>query len=161
MHGRKSSLVLGIGNLYRCDDGVGPIIAGRLEEMFQDQIDVCTAVKDGFSLIHLWQEYNHVYLIDAVNSGKNPGKIYRFDALSEPLPSIFSTNFSTHSIDIPETIALAGKLGMLPKKLIIYGVEGKHFNIGADLSEEVRKAIAAAIRCIIRDLRTDDFMMTA
>lgn len=158
---RKSILVIGIGNPCRCDDGVGPIITGQLGELFQNRIHVRSAVKDGFSLIHLWQKYEHVYLIDAVSSGQPPGKFYRFDALAGQLPCNFFTNFSTHSIDIPETIALAGKLQMLPKKLIVYGVEGKNFTIGNELSEEVQKAIPAVTSCIIRDLHADDFLMTS
>jgi hydrogenase maturation protease len=160
MADRKSVLVIGIGNPYRSDDGVGPLIADQVMKMVPDQVDVRSGIKDGFSLIHLWQEYDQVYLIDAVSSGKIPGKFYRFNALTGPLPRKFFTNYSTHSIDIPDTIALAGKLQMLPKKLIIYGVEGKDFTIGQGLSEEVRKALAAVTVCIIRDLRTNDFLIT-
>jgi len=150
--GRKSALVIGIGNLYRSDDGVGPIIAGRLGEMFQDQIDVCTGIKDGFSLIYLWQEYDHVYLIDAVSSGRTPGKVYRFDAVTKPPPKNLFTNYSTHSIDILETIALAENLDSLPKRLIIYGVEGKDFSIGSGLSDEVLKAVCRVADAIIKEL---------
>jgi hydrogenase maturation protease len=160
MTDRKSVLVIGIGNPYRSDDGVGPLIADQVMATLPEQVDVRSGIKDGFSLIHLWQEYDHVYLIDAVSSGQIPGKFYRFNASTGPLPRNFFTSYSTHAIDIPDTIALAGKLQMLPKKLIIYGVEGKDFTIGQGLSEEVRKAVAAVTVCIIRDLRTNGIIMT-
>jgi len=149
---RKSILVIGIGNSYRSDDGVGEVIAGRLMEMLPEHVDVHSSIKDGLSLIHLWHEYDCVYLIDAVSSGQIPGQVYRFDALSGQLPRHFFTNYSTHSIDILETIALAENLDSLPEKLIIYGVEGKDFSIGSGLSDEVLKAVCRVADAIIKEL---------
>jgi hydrogenase maturation protease len=115
-------------------------------------VKIRSHITDGLALIHLWKEYDFVYLIDAVSSGRAPGQVYRFDALTEPLPQNFFTNYSTHSINLAETIALAGNLGMLPEKLIIYGVEGKDFSMGHGLSKEVRKAIFPVVDIIIKDL---------
>ncbi len=153
MADRKSVLVIGIGNPYRSDDGVGPLIADQVMEMVPDQVDVRSGIKDGFSLIHLWREYDHVYLIDAVSSGQIPGKFYRFNALTGPLPRNFFTNYSTHSIDIPDTIALAKNIHILPEKLIIYGVEGKDFTIGTKLSNEVRRAAFIVVERIRKEIK--------
>lgn len=138
---RKSILVIGIGNTFRGDDGVGPAIAEQIGKMIPRQVDVRSPIQDGFSLIQIWKASDCVFLIDAVSSGGTPGRLYRFDALNEPLPRNFFTNYSTHDVDLFETISLAGKLDMLPKKLIVYGVEGKDFSFGAGLSHEVRKAV--------------------
>jgi hydrogenase maturation protease len=152
MTSRKTMLVVGIGNPYRCDDGVGPLIAEHLGKILPEQVKIRSHITDGLSLIHLWKEYDCVYLIDAVSSGRTPGRVYRFDVLTEPLSPNFFTNYSTHSINLAETIALAGNLDMLPEKLIIYGVEGKDFSIGHGLSKEVRKAIFPVVDIIIKDL---------
>jgi hydrogenase maturation protease len=157
MTSRKTVLVVGIGNPYRCDDGVGPLIAEHLGKICPEQVEIRSHITDGLSLIHLWKEYDCVYLIDAASSGRASGQVYRFDALTEPLPQYFFTNYSTHSINLAETIALAGNLDMLPEKLIIYGVEGKDFSMGTELSREVRKASAAVADSIIKDMRIDDF----
>jgi hydrogenase maturation protease len=152
MSDRKSILVVGIGNPYRCDDGVGPWIAAHLRNMLPEKVDVLANIKDGLSLMNLWEKYDCVYLLDAVSSGRTPGQVYRFDALTDPLPENFFTNYSTHSINIPEIIALAKNLDTLPEELIIYGVEGKNFSIGEGLSDEVRKAIFPVVDIIIKDL---------
>ena len=141
MTDRISILVAGIGNPYRCDDGTGPEIAKTLAKMLPEQVEIRSDISDGLSLIYLWQEYDCVYLIDAVCPNGTPGKTYRFDVLSQPLPQNFFTGYSTHSINILETISLARNLDMLPEKLIIYGVEGKDFSIGTDLSGQVRHAV--------------------
>jgi hydrogenase maturation protease len=156
MSDRESILVVGIGNPYRCDDGVGPRIAAHLRTMLPEKVDVLENIKDGLSLMNLWEKYDCVYLIDAVSSGRAPGQVYRFNALADPLPEKFFTNYSTHSINIPEIIALAKNLDSLPEELIIYGVEGKNFSIGTELSREVRKASAAVADYIIKDMRIDD-----
>jgi hydrogenase maturation protease len=156
MSDRKSILVVGIGNPYRCDDGVGPLIAEHLRKHASRKGGCTSNIKDGLSLMNLWEKYDCVYLIDAVSSGRAPGQVYRFDALTDPLPENFFTNYSTHSINIPEIIALAKNLDSLPEELIIYGVEGKDFSIGTELSREVRKASAAVADYIIKDMRIDD-----
>lgn len=152
MTSRKTMLVVGIGNPYRCDDGVGPLIAEHLGKILLEQVNIRSHITDGLSLIHLWKKYDCVYLIDAVSSGRTPGRVYRFDALTEPLPQNFFTNYSTHSINLTETIALAGNLGMLPEKLFIYGVEGKEFSMGHGLSKEVRKAVSVVSDRIRKEL---------
>jgi hydrogenase maturation protease len=151
MTDQKSILVVGIGNPYRADDGIGLKIACRLGKMLSGQVVVRTHIGDGFSLIDMWREYDIVYLIDAVK-GRNPGKIYRFNAVNEPLPQNFFTNYSTHSLDIFETIALAGNLDLLPDKLIIYGVEGKDFRMGSGFSKEVLEAIFRVADCIKNEI---------
>lgn len=152
MSDQKSILIVGIGNPYRCDDGIGPLIAKHLGNMIPEKVDVLSDIKDGLSLMDLWEKYDCVYLIDAVKSGGAPGRMYRFDASTEDLPHNFFTNYSTHSINIPEIIALAGNLNLLPEELIIYGVEGKDFRMGKELSEEVRLSISSVAGCIKNEL---------
>jgi hypothetical protein len=41
---------------------------------------------------------------------------------------------------------------MLPENLIIYGVKGKDFNMGINLSNEVRKAISRVAGCLINEI---------
>jgi hydrogenase maturation protease len=140
MTNQKSILVVGIGNPYRCDDRIGWLIAEQLREILPPQVKVISHNSDSLSLIDLWKKYDWVYLIDAISSGGVPGTVYCFDAIAKQLPAHFFKNYSTHSFDIMETVALAKNLDSLPDKLIIYGVESKDFGIGSVVSDEVRKA---------------------
>jgi hydrogenase maturation protease len=136
----KSIVVVGVGNPYRCDDKIGLMIADQLRKILPKQVEVISHNSDSLSLIDLWKKFDCVYLVDAISSGGAPGKIYRFDAISKPLPKYFFKNYSTHSFDISETIALAKNMDSLPDKLIIYGVESKNFRMGSEVSDEVIKA---------------------
>lgn len=47
-----------------------------------------------------------------------------------------------------EAIELARTLKQLPAKLIIYGIEGKHFAFGMGLSPEVEQATAEVVATV-------------
>jgi hydrogenase maturation protease len=92
-----------------------------------------------------------VILIDAVSSGGRPGSIYRFDAHKQPLPSRFF-HYSTHAFGVAEAVELAKTLGQLPQSLIVYGIEGKCFDVGVGLTGEVENAIGDVVIRIRQDI---------
>ena len=47
---------------------------------------------------------------------------------------------------------LARSLGKLPERLIVYGIEAKQFDPGADLSEEARKGVDEVVQRIEEEL---------
>ena len=152
MFTQKSILVVGVGNPYRCDDRIGLMIAEQLRKILPKQVEVISHNSEGVSLIDLWKNFDCVYLVDAVSSGGALGKVYRFDAIAKPLPENFFKNYSTHSFDIPATIALAKNLNSLPQKLIIYGVESKDFRMDSQISDEVSKAGLKVFRYIKKEI---------
>jgi hydrogenase maturation protease len=152
MSTQKSILVVGVGNPYRCDDRIGLMIAEHLRKILPEQVEVILHNSDGLSLIDVWKNFDCVYLLDAVNSGGDPGQVYRFDAIAQQLPGNFFKKYSTHSFDIPATIALAKNLNNLPEELIIYGVESKNFGMGSHISDEVRKAGSKVSRYIKKEI---------
>jgi hydrogenase maturation protease len=81
-----------------------------------------------------------VILIDAVQSGHAPGTIHRFDASHVPVPRRFF-NYSTHAFGVAESVELARVLNQLPPQVILYGIEGKDFTDGANLSSEVAATV--------------------
>lgn len=164
MSERKSILVIGMGNPYRCDDGIGLQIAKNLSKILPEEVKIQTHTNCGLEIMELWQKYDCVYLIDAVSTGLRcdpngsqgekqlPGRLYRFDAVAEQLPPIFFKKYSTHCFSIQETVALGKNLEMMPEKLIIYGIEGHSFHIGNKLSEKVRQAICHITDCIKNEI---------
>ena len=79
-------------------------------------------------------------LVDTVRSGAPPGTIHRLDASQVPLPSPVRRS-SSHTIGIAEAIELARALGTLPTGILVYGVEGRQFEAGTELSDEVAEAL--------------------
>ena len=141
-------VVIGVGNLFRNDDGVGCAVIHCLRERPVPGVIFLEETGDGAELLGIWRHTHAAILIDAVQSGAAPGGIYRFDARAQELPAWYS-RCSTHSFGVAEAIELARTLGELPARLIVFGVEGLNFSMGDTLSPEVAETVpqvAARIR---------------
>jgi hydrogenase maturation protease len=137
-----------VGNAYRSDDAVGLVVARALREMLPDRVTVLEREGEPTSLMDAWDGADAVWLVDAVSSDAAPGTLHRVDATSRPLPDAFART-STHHFGLPEAVELARSVGRLPRLLVVYGVEGKTFEVGDSLTAEVAAAVetvTAAIR---------------
>ncbi len=142
-------LVIGIGNEYRSDDGVGLAVARELRAKNLPDMLIIESSGDGAALIEAWEAASAVILIDAASSGAKPGTIYRFDA---PLPMGFSFH-STHTFGAAEAIGLAGALEQLPPCLIVYAIEGENFSAGASLSPQVAEAVQKVVEQVTHEVQ--------
>jgi hydrogenase maturation protease len=128
------SLILGVGNPDRGDDGAGIHTARRLQTSGRVR-----EVRDCSTLIDLWDGETDVTVIDATISGAEPGTITRFDGLRDRLPA--DTFQSTHSFGLAESVELARVLKRLPARLTIYGIEAGSLLHGAALTARVEEAV--------------------
>ena len=142
--------VLGIGNEYRGDDGVGPYIIRRLKlRGLPAHVELKTG--EAASLIDYWNGAHTAIVVDAVAANSEPGKIHRFDAHERPLPRrLFDA--STHAFGLAKSVELARALDRLPPRLIVYGIEGKNFDMGSGLSPEVRQAALTVVELVVRGI---------
>jgi len=129
-------LVIGVGRPHCGDDSAGLEVARRLRIRAAETVAVVLADGEASSLMQAWAGQERVVIIDASASGSRPGTVRRFDAVREPLPSRHRAK-STHGFGVVEAIEMARALDSLPKSLVVYGIEGRSFDIGSDLSPEV------------------------
>lgn len=145
-------LIIGLGNHYRKDDGVGLVVAENIKAQNYRGVKVIDGISDGMALLEAWSEVKKVYIVDAVISGVSPGTIYRFDALNGKIPAEIFTGYSTHSFNIVETIELAKTLNELPDLLIVYCIEGVDFEAGTGLTPELEKAAVNVSNMIKKEI---------
>lgn len=145
--------IVGFGNEYRGDDGVGPRVARHIREWRLPGIQVLEVPGDLLNLLERWQEAAAVILVDAVSSGHPPGTMHRFAAHLEPLPRAWFSPASTHALGLPEAVELARTLHKLPPRLIVFGIEGEDFTPGAALSPEVARAVPQAARRVVQEVQ--------
>lgn len=151
----RGTLVIGIGNPYRQDDGAGVAVVRRVRKRLPLGAQGVECPDDLTRLIHLWEGFERVILVDAMSSGQEAGTVNRFDLSEHPLPA--GVRFSsTHVLSLGEVIALARTLNLLPPRLALYGIEGERFGEGEGLSPEVEKAVEDVVRYILRELRDTD-----
>ncbi|MFE0918531.1 MULTISPECIES: hydrogenase maturation protease [Streptomyces] len=148
--------LIGVGNEFRRDDGVGWAVIGRLRERAGSRPlppDVELAVCDGDPgrLIGLWEGARLAVVVDAAHAHPgSPGRVHRF-ALDTRFPPR-SANTSSHGFGLGEAIELARVLDRLPERLIVYAVEGAESELGTGLSPAVGEAVDPLARTIENDV---------
>ncbi len=145
-------LVIGIGNPYRRDDGVGPAVIRELVHQAPPGVCLREHSGEGASLMEMWEGRPRVILVDAVVSGAAPGTVHRLEAHRQPIPASFF-HYSTHAFSLAEAVELSRALGTLPPEITVYGVEGTDFDHGLGLSPPVAAAVGEVVHQILADLR--------
>jgi len=145
------TLVIGIGNRYRGDDGAGPKVVDALRAAAMPSVETRLEPGEGAGLMEAWHGVERVFLVDAVVAGKRPGTVYRIDAHRERVPQDFF-KYSTHAFSLAEAVEMARVLGELPPVLVIYGIEGGDFSAGDGLSTAVESAVDDVTRRIAEDI---------
>lgn len=144
-------LVIGVGNAYRRDDGVGLAVAARLRGRVPEGVRVVDCEQEPSRLLDAWQGADAALVVDAVESGAVPGTLHRFDAGTGPLPAgVFRS--STHAFGVGDAVELARVLGRLPGRVVVYGVEGGEFAAGQGLSAPVEAAVEPAAQAVLDEL---------
>ena len=128
-------LVIGCGNLDRGDDGAGVMVAERLRKL---GFDARILTGEALDLIEAWSGADDVVVVDTVQSGAPLGKVWVWDGRTEKIQG--SLPISSHGFGVAEAITLSSILDRLPKRLRVFGIEGRHFDVGGEISPEVASA---------------------
>jgi hydrogenase maturation protease len=148
---RRLLSLIGIGNRFRRDDAAGLEVVCRLRLAHPPGVILIEQEGEPGSLIDAWSSADEALVIDGVSSGSTPGKVHRFEVTDAPLPvEVF--NPSTHAMGLPEAVELARELDRLPRRLVVYGIEGESFEAGEGLSEPVQKTVKKLVLDLYREL---------
>ncbi len=148
---RSRALVIGLGADARSDDGVGLDVARELRQVPPFGAEVVEGPGDLSRLLDLWTGRPLVILVDAVRSGAPAGTVVRWDGEEAArLPTGYA--LSTHGFSLPDVLHLARFLGRLPRRLVLFGIEGREVGVGTERSPEVREAVPEVCRRIAQEL---------
>jgi hydrogenase maturation protease len=145
--------IVGVGNPFRGDDAAGLVAARRLRGALPGA-RVLEQEADAAALLDSWKGEDAVIVIDAVSSGAPPGTVHRFEAHERPVPSRLLRG-STHALGVADAIELARVLGWLPRRVVVYGIEGGSFAPGEGLSPEVGRAVEEIVGRVVAEARRD------
>jgi hydrogenase maturation protease len=148
----KSNVTLiGVGNPWRSDDGVGWAVAAAARRRLSEDVAVIETDGEPSRLIDAWTDTGLAVVVDAMSSGADPGtiRIRRGDA-----EFVQSRNSSaSHSLGVAEAIALGRAVQRLPQDLVVVGIEVQETSHGNGLSAAVSAAVERAAE-VIGDLVT-------
>lgn len=148
--------IIGCGNSDRGDDAAGLLVARRLHALVLENrgadipdLEITEHSGESFSLMDCWTGCEHVILVDATAPQGMPGQVQVWNAHADRLPdNAFAC--STHAFGVREAVEWARALNRLPPILLIYGIEGKQFFLGAPPSPEVERAVVSLAERLMR-----------
>ncbi len=148
---RRPIRIIGIGNQFRADDAVGLLAARRLKDLVEDRAEVIEAELAGLNVLDLMAGTAAVILIDAARSGRPAGTMHRLDASADPISGdLFS--HSTHVLNAVDAIEMGRTLGLLPSRVIVYGVEVGDTTAGNAVSPAVVEALDQVVERVLREV---------
>lgn len=151
------ALVLGIGNILLRDEGVGVVVARRIEaarEAGDMVMPANTRVVDGgtlgLDLLPMIGDATQVVMVDAVDLKQAPGTVSVLR--DEAVQAALSGHVSPHQIGVGDLVAAARLMGIMPPRLTLVGIQPGEIAIGLELTEPVAAAVDVAIDLVRREL---------
>ena len=142
-------LVIGIGNEFRRDDGVGLAVAAAIADRRSPGVSVMTATGEPTAILDAWAGVALAVVIDAAAGERSiPGTIRRW----APGDHAESAVVSSHAFGLPETFALGRAVGRIPQSLVVFTVDIEKTGHGVGLSPAVTGAVPAVVDAILAEI---------
>jgi hydrogenase maturation protease len=162
----EGSVLVGIGNPYRRDDGIGPALVAAVDRLGVPGVRLTCADGEPSELLDAWAGTRLAVVVDAVACMPAvPGRIHRTeltapygvagDALADsPLASAAMGGASTHGLGVPDAIQLAAVLDRAPWRLVVLAVEAADLGFGTGLSGPVAACLPELTRAVLAEFAT-------
>lgn len=137
-----TTVLIGVGNVDRRDDGVGPAVA-RLAGRALPGVSVVTCPAEVTEILDAWSGFGLAVIIDAA-AGGTPGRIRRCapDELADPVP------VSSHDLSLAQALHLGAALGRVPESVVVVAIDVADTGYGVGLSPVVAAALPEAARVV-------------
>ena len=155
MRGAGRQLVLGVGNVMMCDDGIGPRLIEYFDEKCTEELDfeLIDVGQDSFKLLHYCEEgLERMLVVDCARMGLAPGE-HRIFSPDEVTTAKEVGGFSIHGGDVMNVIAMARTLGYHVPRMRILGIEPCSMAQGMELSAELSRGLVGYAQEIVKEMR--------
>ena len=127
------TLIMGLGNVLMGDEGIGVHSIEYLQDKeLPEGVDLMDGGTGGFHLLSLFNQYNHLILIDTTIGDSTPGEV---QILRPRFASDFPRSLTSHDIGLKDLIQTAELLDDLPDiHLVTISIKDLR-NVGIGLSE--------------------------
>jgi len=148
--GPVRAVVIGVGNCYRRDDGIGPAAAAEIERQHLPGVRVVVSDGEPAGLLEAWAGLDLAIVVDAVRCVPGtPGRMHRWPA------GQLERNWtaSSHGLGIPDALELGRALDRCPRRVVLFAVEAADLRPGTGLSRAVAACIPDLVTAIAAELR--------
>lgn len=142
-----SAVVIGVGNPYRRDDGIGPAVAAAISDRKPMGVRVLSCAGEMTQILDAWAGARVAVVVDAAVDG-TPGQVRRctLDEFVEATP------FSSHELSLHRTYELARALDRAPQRVVVVSVDVEDTGHGEGLSPPVAAALPRAVDAVLQVL---------
>lgn len=147
-------VVIGIGNPYMRDDGIGIQVASELQRMeLGPRVLVYAYHSMDLTLLSFFQRASRIIIVDALKSGFQPGHVSKYEISENKRPLHELPNL--HELQLFDIVDLARETGMLPppsssSNLVVVGIEPFDCRQGEGLTSKVSEALPTAISTVLQ-----------
>lgn len=146
----KKVKLLCLGNEFRQDDAVCLLIGDRIKKRNIDCVEILKPKTK--NLIQFIDENDDLVIaVACVKTGLRCGEIIKIEDIRKL--ENFNGFVSPLGIQFCIELKLIRNIGKMPKRLIVYCIEGKRFKVGKCICREVRRAAHKVIDEILSILK--------
>lgn len=140
------TLLVGLGSPHG-DDQIGWIVTRLVATQIEglDAMQLATPI----DLVNMNDDLDRLVVVDACRGTGDLTAAHRWVWPTREISLVQSAG--THSIGLPEVLQMAQQLGVLPAEVIVWGIEGRRFSPGSDLSSDLAVLIDDYVRQIALD----------
>lgn len=135
-HHRVKTVIIGIGNTLKGDDGVGPYIVSKIKNL--ESIDAGTVPENYIQKI-IDSKPGKIIIIDAIDFGGKPGEVKWLKELS-------SANISISTHNMPPELFIDFISRETGAEINIIAIQPKELKLDSKLSEEVKSSADRLIK---------------
>jgi hydrogenase maturation protease len=143
-----NTLIIGVGNPWRLDDGIGPKIIAELNKQPHANFDLRDGGTDALALIDEIEKYTSVIIIDAVNMNAPAGTVRVFTPEQAKI-QISSDALTTHGFGLAEMLVMLEKLA-IKTKIKIIGIQPQSIDFGEKLSTVIADQIKSIVDLVLK-----------
>ena len=147
-----ATTVIGLGSPLMADDGLGLVVLEILRERwsFDPPVELVDGGTWGMNLLPLVESAGRLLLVDAINTGAEPGTCIVLER--HQLPMFLSAKLSPHQIDLRDVLSLAEFRGTLPRDTVAIGLQPALVEMGIGLSPLIRSTMDVLLARVVERL---------
>ena len=145
-------LILGLGNCLIEDEGIGIAAIEYLHKhyLIPEDVELLDGGTSGMGLLDDLRSRQYVIVLDAVNTGHQPGNLVVLT--NEQVPAFFRSKVSPHQLALSDVLAVLTLTDEQPKNISVVGVEPVILKTRIGLSDKVKQQLQPMVDEVINQL---------
>jgi len=105
----------------------------------------------GLDLLSYLEGVDHLLVVDAVDAGRPPGTIIRLT--DGEIPAFLGRKLSPHQIGLADLLTVAALRDLMPRQVVLIGVQPKALGTGLELSPTVGEQVPSIAQMVVKEVR--------